>query len=377
LTPPGSVIAEGQTQILIPSVHSTHGPGKIEAGSVFFNEQMAFNRDVSIMLLRALGREKLTVADAMTATGARAVRIAHEVPGTEVTANDIDPAAMPYIETNIALNGLTNCIASNRNMHSLFSEQTFDYVDLDPFGSPSLFIQSAIRGCRKRGILAVTATDTAPLAGAQAGKCRRRYQSEPIRGYMCHEGGLRILIAAVAREMGKFDRGMRPLLSFYADHYYRTYVQIVEGADACDEMLSHLGYLALDPATLERSVSPTWDREHHYGSMWTGPLQDKELLQRMSPEGMSQEKRCVKMLGLWRSEVDTTPFLYDMSELSSFAKLSPPSLDTMVAKLQELGRTSMTHFCPTSFITELPAAAVLEVYRANSPDTIRRNGGTY
>jgi tRNA (guanine26-N2/guanine27-N2)-dimethyltransferase len=284
---------------------------------------------------------------------------------------------MPYIETNIALNGLTNCIASNRNMHSLFSEQTFDYVDLDPFGSPSLFIQSAIRGCRKRGILAVTATDTAPLAGAQAGKCRRRYQSEPIRGYMCHEGGLRILIAAVAREMGKFDRGMRPLLSFYADHYYRTYVQIVEGADACDEMLSHLGYLALDPATLERSVSPTWDREHHYGSMWTGPLQDKELLQRMSPEGMSQEKRCVKMLGLWRSEVDTTPFLYDMSELSSFAKLSPPSLDTMVAKLQELGRTSMTHFCPTSFITELPAAAVLEVYRANSPDTIRRNGGTY
>ncbi|MFA7063746.1 MAG: tRNA (guanine(26)-N(2))-dimethyltransferase [Methanomethylophilus sp.] len=377
MTPPGSVITEGQTQILIPSVHSTHGPGKIEAGSVFFNEQMAFNRDVSIMLLRALGREKLTVADAMTATGARAVRIAHEVPGTEVTANDIDPAAMPYIETNIALNGLTNCIASNRNMHSLFSEQTFDYVDLDPFGSPSLFIQSAIRGCRKRGILAVTATDTAPLAGAQAGKCRRRYQSEPIRGYMCHEGGLRILIAAVAREMGKFDRGMRPLLSFYADHYYRTYVQIVEGADACDEMLSHLGYLALDPATLERSVSPTWDREHHYGSMWTGPLQDKELLQRMSPEGMSQEKRCVKMLGLWRSEVDTTPFLYDMSELSSFAKLSPPSLDTMVAKLQELGRTSMTHFCPTSFITELPAAAVLEVYRANSPDTIRRNGGTY
>ncbi|MDD3233275.1 MAG: N2,N2-dimethylguanosine tRNA methyltransferase [Candidatus Methanomethylophilus sp.] len=377
MTPPGSVITESRTQILIPSVHSTHGPGKIEAGSVFFNEQMAFNRDVSIMLLRALGREKLTVADAMTATGARAVRIAHEVPGTEVTANDIDPAAMPYIETNIALNGLTNCIASNRNMHSLFSEQTFDYVDLDPFGSPSLFIQSAIRGCRKRGILAVTATDTAPLAGAQAGKCRRRYQSEPIRGYMCHEGGLRILIAAVAREMGKFDRGMRPLLSFYADHYYRTYVQIVEGADACDEMLSHLGYLALDPATLERSVSPTWDREHHYGSMWTGPLQDKELLQRMSPEGMSQEKRCVKMLGLWRSEVDTTPFLYDMSELSSFAKLSPPSLDTMVSKLQERGRTSMTHFCPTSFITELPAAAVLEVYRANSPDTIRRNGGTY
>ena len=45
---------------------------------------------------------------------------------------------------------------------------------VDPFGSPVPFIQSAIRGCRRKGILAITATDTAPLAGAHAPKCRRR-----------------------------------------------------------------------------------------------------------------------------------------------------------------------------------------------------------
>lgn len=363
---PGTVIDEGRTKLLVPSLHSTHGPGKIEAGSVFFNEQMAFNRDVSVMLLRALGRDHLTVADAMTATGARAVRIANEVPGTEVTANDYDPNAVPYIESNIVLNGLTNVTVSNRDMNCLFAENLYDYVDLDPFGSPSLFIQSAIRGCRKDGVLAVTATDTAPLAGAQAPKCRRRYQSEPIRGYMCHEGGVRILLATIAREMGKFDRGMHPLLGFYADHYYRVYVQVEHGTQACDRMLSQLGYLEYDQDTMARSVSPTWDKRHRFGLLWVGPLQDKTLLTRMSPEGMSQEKRCEKMLALWRNEVDTTPFLYDMSELSSHLKLNNPPLDDMIIRLQEVAPTSKTHFSPTSFITEATLEQVVAAYRALS-----------
>ena len=141
MNPEGSIITEGSTKILIPENHSVHGPGKI-MGTVFFNEQMSFNRDISVMFLRAMGRD-MTVADAMTATGSRAVRIANEVPNCEVTANDISADAIPYIDANIELNGLENCRSSNRNMHGLFADETFDYVDLDPFGSPVPFIQSA------------------------------------------------------------------------------------------------------------------------------------------------------------------------------------------------------------------------------------------
>lgn len=255
----GTVITEGSTKLLVPERHSSGGPGTKISGEIFFNEQMAFNRDVSVMLLKALGRPQMTVADAMTATGSRAVRIANEVPGTEVLANDMDPGAIPYIEENIRLNGLTNIRSNCANMVSLFADESFDYVDLDPFGSPSLFIQSAIRGTRKRGVVAITATDTAPLAGAQAPKCRRRYQCEPVKGFLCHEGGLRILMCNVAREVGKFDIGMRPLLSFFADHYYRCIVELVPGTKACDSMLENLGYLKFDQETLEREMSPTWD----------------------------------------------------------------------------------------------------------------------
>lgn len=364
-----ATVQEGPTTIVVPEDHSKHGPGT-KNGNVFFNEQMAFNRDVSVMFLRSLTKERITVCDAMTATGSRAVRIANEVPNTVVTANDINPDAIPYINANIQLNNLSNCKASNRNMHSLLAEESFDYVDLDPFGSPAPFIQSAIIGCRKNGILAITATDTAPLAGAHAIKCRRRYQSEPIRGYMCHEGGLRILMCTIAKELAKFDRGMKPLLSFYADHYFRTYIQVLEGAEAADRTLAQLGYMGYDPLNLERSTSFRYDPQHVAGPFWLGPLHDKDAINRMTPENTATEKRCIKMLDIWKNELDEV-FLYDMSELSSHTKLSPPKLEDMIDALNMSGHASKTHICPTSFKTDLTTKEVVSIYSSISPETLR------
>jgi tRNA (guanine26-N2/guanine27-N2)-dimethyltransferase len=365
--PQGVEIKEGGTRLLVPEVHSIHGPGT-KTSDVFFNEQMAFGRDVTIMFLRALQRDHLTVADAMSATGARAVRIANEVRNTEVTANDTDPKALPYIEYNISMNSLSNCVPSNKDLHVLFSGSTFDYVDIDPFGSPIHFIQSAIRGCRKKGIIAITATDTAPLAGAQAGKCRRRYQSEPIRGYMCHEGGLRVLMNVIAKELAKYDRGMKPLLSFYADHYFRTYIQVEEGANATDRSLEQLGFMHYDPKTLDRSVSKQCDAKHNKGPFWLGSLHDKELLARMNAHELEDERRCVKMLELWRNELDEQVFLYDVSELSSFTKMSPPRLEALLEALNEAGKATPTHMSPTSFKTDIDPKDVIGIYKKTSPD---------
>jgi len=364
--PEGVIIHEGSTDILVPELHSSGGPGKINSG-VFFNEQMAFNRDVSVMLLRAVGRD-LTVADAMTATGSRAVRIANEVKGTQVVANDYSAEAIPFIEENIRINSLDNCRASNKDLHNLFTDESFDYVDLDPFGSPVPYMQSAIRGCRKNGILAVTATDTAPLAGAHAPKCRRRYQSEPVRGYMCHEGGLRILMCSLARELAKFDRGMRPLLSFYADHYLRTYVQIEDGAEKADRMLEKLGYMQYNMETMERSLSVHYDPDHKLGPFWLGPLHDQEFIAKMDASGMATEKRCNKYLNIWKDELDTEVFLYDMSELSSHIKMSPPRLSDFIQVLRDHGKASFTHMSPTSFKTDLPLEDIISLYKDTSPD---------
>lgn len=375
-------IREGSTDILVPEVHSSGGPGK-RTGDVFFNEQMAFNRDVSVMLLKALDRQ-MDVADAMSATGARAVRIANEVPSVTVTANDRDPKATELISRNIELNGLTNCTAVNKDLGSLFSEHQFDYVDIDPFGSPMPFLHSAIRGCRRNGILAVTATDTAPLAGANHAKCRRRYGSMPYKGLMCHDTGLRILMASLAKELAKFDRGMSPILSFYADHYFRTYVRLTEGAKNADDTLSELIYLNFDfekgrAADLRRlterepgmfSSSVKADGRHRpivpFGPFWGGNLHDKEILKKMDPSGMADEKRCGKMLDLWINELDHVPFPYDISEISSFLKVSPPKMDVLLETLNEYGSVSRSHMSPTLFNTDADNDDVMEAFRIAS-----------
>ena len=42
----------------------------------------------------------------------------------------------------------------------------FDCIDLDPYGSPSIFLDSAIRSVKNGGLLLVTATDAGPLCGS-------------------------------------------------------------------------------------------------------------------------------------------------------------------------------------------------------------------
>lgn len=362
---PRITIREGSTDLIIPAEHSAGGPGK-KTGDVFFNEQMAFNRDVSVMLLRSF-EKKLSVADAMSATGSRAVRIANEAPLTEVVANDRDPAATEMIRSNIELNGLKNCKASNRDLGALLAEEQFDYVDIDPFGSPMPFLHSAIKGCRRNGILAITATDTAPLAGANPKKCIRRYNSVPYKGRMCHDTGLRVLMATIARELAKFDRGMAPILSFYADHYFRTYVKVTEGAANADETLSNLVYLQIDRENgRQTGIRRTISKEHSdHGPFWGGPLHDRSVLGKMDTTGMAEENRCNRMLEMWKNELDV-PFPYDISELSSILKISPPKRERLFEVLEGYGNVSQSHMSPTLFLTDADADDVIKAFKEAS-----------
>ena len=176
-------------------------------------------------------------------------------------------------------------------------------------------------------------------------------------------------MCSIARELAKFDRGMKPLLSFYADHYFRTYIQIEEGAEKADKMMDQLGYMEYNMETLERSTSKHYDSTHKYGPFWLGPLHDQEFISRMDATGMAAEKRCRKYLDLWKNELDTEVFVYDMSELSSYIKRSPAKLADFIELLNAHGKASPTHICPTSFKTDLPLKDVLSLYIEASPDS--------
>ncbi len=134
---------------------------------------------------------------------------------------------------------------ANRLMAEKF--RYFDFLDLDPpFGSPVGFLDTALRSVRRKGVLAVTATDTGGvLCGAYRNACLRKYLAEPLRGgELCHEAGLRILIGTVVRYAAKYDLGgVEVLLAYHRDHYFRAFLRLKSGARNADESLSNLGYL--------------------------------------------------------------------------------------------------------------------------------------
>jgi tRNA (guanine26-N2/guanine27-N2)-dimethyltransferase len=362
-------IVEGATPLIVPSAHSSGGPGT-KQGRVFFNRQMAFNRDVSVMVFSGGSISGKTALDAMAASGARGVRIMNEAsPALEFHINDLDKEAFDVIGKNIARNGV-NAVARNCDLRCLLSQESFDYVDLDPFGTLVPFLHPAIQGTRRRGFLALTATDVAPLAGTHKRKCVRRYHAAPQRSPYGHETALRILIGYVVKQAATFDRGLRPLLCFYADHYLRMHFSILDGTEAADACLDQLGYVDLDHSTGRRRVDSEFAKGSA-GPMWLGQLTDKVFLSSMRPVGgLAEARRCQGYLELWKEELDI-PFYYENDELSSMLKVSPARRERVLEELRAMGPASRTHFSPTGFKTPLDIEDVLACYRrASAPANV-------
>lgn len=354
----GKVILEGGTPLLVPPAISEKGPGKIE-GRVFYNRQMAFNRDVSVTLFHSVIRPKRCL-DAMAATGARGVRICHEARGDyRFVINDKDPRACDYITHNIRMNLLDNAEVRNEDLRCLLAEETFDYIDLDPFGTPIPFVPAALQGISRKGFLAVTATDTASLSGTYPGKCRRRYMANSARSPFLHESGLRILIGTLVRMAAQEDKGVTPLLCYYSDHYFRLFLRTKDGAGAADASLKNLGMMSYDCMTGERRVG-----DGDIGPLWLGPLFDHEAVEETTvPKGLECQERVERHFEIWREEIDV-PFYYETNEIAAMLKLSPPGRDRLLEALGSVGRVSRTNFSPTGFRTDLPLREVLEAFRA-------------
>ncbi|MDK2384092.1 MAG: tRNA (guanine(10)-N(2))-dimethyltransferase, partial [Candidatus Korarchaeota archaeon] len=182
-------VREGKVSILAPDpglYRRSDGVYEPAWAPVFYNPRMVFNRDMAILVARALFREgEWVFAEPLAGTGVRSVRLLVEAGARYGVLNDLDPRACRLAARNLLANGLGGrahvyCMEASLLLRMLaWSGMRFDYVDIDPFGSPMPFVEAALLSLRRGGILAVTATDTAPLSGTHPQACLRRYQARP------------------------------------------------------------------------------------------------------------------------------------------------------------------------------------------------------
>ena len=356
------VISEGLTQIYVPvlGAFGSRAGGLDRRPPVFFNSVMCLNRGLTVLFMRAVGGG--VFGDVLAGSGAKGLRVAVEA-GCSVFLNDANSDAVDLISRNVELNGVSECVSvfnldGNRFMFEHSGEM--DFIDIDPFGSPGPFIDAALLASKKKGFIGVTATDTAALSGVYPGTCVRRYLARPLRGYLCHEVGLRILAGYVVRMAAKYDLGVSPVLSHFTRHYMRLYLMLGRGVSLAKESLGNMGFIyfcnscksfSFEQAEVpSKSVCGCGCRLRHAGPLWLGSLNDKSILSKM--QSFSERDDEKKLLSLLQCELDE-PFFYDVHRVSSDLSVSSPKIDVVLERLRNQGFTaSRTHFNPVGVKTD-------------------------
>ena len=319
---------------------------------VFYNPVMQFDRDLTVAVLKEFGGK--SYCDALAGSGIRGMRASKEAGIQEVYLNDLNPKAVKLIEKNLKKNDITgkvSALEANLLLRSL-EHGNLDIVDIDPFGPFIPFLDSALRAVnRRKGLLCLTATDTAPLCGVSAKTCMRRYDAKPLRVSFAKEIGLRILIAVCARAAAKYDFAVKPLLCYNHRHYFRLYLATDNGVDAADAMLGKVSYLQHCKACDWRGyvkISAFKEKcPDCEGKLdWAGPLWGAEFADASFCKKLKTDNKAVmKMLGIIETEQKIpTPF-YDMHYLCELRK-SPlvPRKRDIIASLPE---ATETHFADT------------------------------
>lgn len=301
---PFKTIKEGKATVLVPD-GAKIGEETSDVQQVFYNPIQQYNRDLSTLAIKTYGEEVIAqelerrarakqqkkskkrkrddqngealaqettvpepveqpaaegeqqpakqpafrMLDALSASGLRALRYAHELPFvTSIVANDLSASAAESIKQNVEHNGVGHLVSVSNDdalavmyrtiADNLTQKMTpgqsitshkFDVIDLDPYGTAAPFLDAAIQAVRDDGgLLCVTCTDSAVWAGhSYSEKTFSLYGGTPIKGLHSHEAGLRLILNAIATSAARYGLAIEPQLSLSIDFYTKVFVKIV------------------------------------------------------------------------------------------------------------------------------------------------------
>ena len=372
-------IEEGLTKIQFPEYE------KVSADApVFYNPQMELNRDISILALQTYQKEQdrdINICDLFGGSGIRGVRYKNEIDGVGfVSINDISELANKFEKHNVELNNL-NDIEIYQHDASMFLRKNrgeFDVIDIDPFGTPSPFLDSAGYCARRDSLLCVTATDTSALCGTYKEPCIRKYNAKPYKSEYCHETGIRILAGFTALTLAKYGKSIEVLLSHSTEHYMRLYLRIIKGPKKTDKILKNMGYISHCKECLYRETNKglatpipevcpeCGEKLIHAGPLWLGDIQNKEFISKMIEESenknLNKKDQLLKLLNSCLAEAGSPATFYEVHAICRTLKISAPKFDLIFEELENNGFHAVkTHFSPIGIKTDAPLNKIKEI----------------
>ncbi|PPE00128.1 hypothetical protein GOBAR_DD02845 [Gossypium barbadense] len=336
------------------------------------------------------------VLEALSASGLRALRYAREVEGIgQVVALDNDKGAVEACQRNIKFNGSVACSKveshlADARVYMLTNPKEFDVVDLDPYGSPSVFLDSAVQSVVDGGMLMCTATDMAVLCGGNGEVCYSKYGSYPLRGKYCHEMALRILLACIESHANRYKRYIVPVLSVQMDFYCSSasamkntplklsYVYQCTGCDAFH--LQPIGrtvskntsvrYLPGFAPVVPQECSHCQKKFNMGGPIWSAPIHDQEWVTNILSDVKSMKDRypaydrISAVLTTISEELPDVPLFLSLHNLCATLKCTSPSAVIFRSAVINAGyRISGTHVNPLGLKSDAPMEVIWDIMR--------------
>ncbi len=358
----GKTASEGKALLSIPE-------------GVFYNPEMELCRDICSLCVMAIGG-KPSLLDAMCATGVRGIRYKKENKLGPLTLVDMSKKAVLCARKNAKKNKVKcKCIKADAKRFLL--ENRFDFVEIDPFGSPVPYLHYAAHSFRakKKGYLSVTATDMAVLCGAHHSACLKNYCSIPLDNEFCHENAVRILAAKVIQEFSPFNLSAKPIFTLSHRHYVKIIFEISKGSEKAVlsvKSLSFLGYCTKCCFREAKRLPKARDCPYcgnsllFAGPLYTGPLWDSKIIGKMLQENVKRhykkKKEIEKLLSTMLSESKINSYAYyDLHVLAKKMKKPIKRIDDVLENLRKAGfLATRTHFCATAIRTDAPHEEVIE-----------------
>jgi len=369
-------ILEGTTKIRVPSGSiSEKVPPKEPA---FFNPKASLNRDFSIIAYSSFWKNfqyPKIFLDGLSGIGARSLRVANEIDGVDkVIANDVNPKALDLAKESSEINSLKNFEISENETCRFFSlhsrkNNRGSIVDIDPFGSPSKYIDCGVRATMHGGLLSVTATDLQVLHGLFNNAAKRRYYGIPIKTKFSNEIAIRLIIGCIYLISSRLDITIQPKFVDNDMHYYRVYLKILNKPEQEDRM----GFIIYCKQCGMRKTVKNIVNECELckgkieaaGPLWIDKMFDKDFVAIMKDEVKKNtvNKKCDVVLEKCYEESDLQPTYYTLDEIASRMKSAPLKLDSAIKKLKDSGFcASRTSLNPTGFRTNCQINDILKIF---------------
>lgn len=341
--------------------------------TVFYNPVMKLNRDISLLVIASYFNDnEVRFCDPMAASGIRELRFLKTIPKKFefLTLGDISKSAIENIQKNFENNNisLNNVKLITANAINTISSEYFNFIEVDPFGSPVPFLDIAAQRIKHEGVLSVTATDTAALCGTYPKTTLRRYSIKVEKTLWHEELGLRNLIAYVQKELAKYDKVGNVIISFSNNHYYKIFFKVTDSKTKSLEILKEHKYLTWDRKSQETSFSK-FETENTFGKTYIGPLCDKEFLKKIKNNLnlIDKNKEVKELIENLEQELNIVGYYNPHKFMKEHKFTSDIKFEKIIEKIKELNfEVSRAHNNKIGIKTNCPHDKFIEIMKEYS-----------